>query len=85
MPNIPGYPLTLHMQMMYMEHNIAGNALYAADRGAVKLVVGSFPDLFGTAVGRQLQRWCYARRCAAPLRSSPPRGDRTAPPSGDGG
>lgn len=43
----------------YIEPNIVANALYA--EGAVKLLVGAFAPLFGTARGSLLQRWAKSR------------------------
>jgi hypothetical protein len=42
----------------YWEANIAGAPLFPA---GIKMLVGSFKDLFGTPGGQRLQAWCRAR------------------------
>eukprot|EP01043_Picozoa_sp_COSAG02_P046183 COSAG02_NODE_4297_length_5538_cov_3.544402_5_plen_791_part_00 len=42
----------------YWEANIAGAPLYP---DGIKMLVGSFGDLFGTILGRRLQAWCVQR------------------------
>ena len=45
----------------YIEPNILANARYADQGRALKLLVGSFAPLFGTARGALLQQWGAAR------------------------
>ena len=43
----------------YWEANLAGTPIYPSGSGAaVRLVLGDFPALFGTASGLKLRRWC---------------------------
>jgi hypothetical protein len=42
----------------YMEADIVGTVAYPA---GVKMVIGTFPRLFGTDSGEALQRWCVAQ------------------------
>ena len=46
-------------ELWYWEANTAGKLRYPH---SIQLVVGSFRELFGTELGRQLQAWCKLAR-----------------------
>ena len=50
--------VTSHELLTYIEPNILANALYREGPGrAIKMLVGSFAPLFGTARGQMLRKW----------------------------
>ena len=57
-------PVTVWELSTYIEPNILANALYREGPRALKMLVGSFAPLFGTARGQILRRWALARSVA---------------------
>jgi hypothetical protein len=56
-----GHPhnISVSAYMRYIEADIAGIVPFPT---GVKMIVASFPALFGTPAGKQLQQWCAANK-----------------------